>query len=273
MLLLVDLAFRGLDFDAHYTDSGILSRALYLDLFSDVEISWSVHLLLGSALYTALLFFVAATAAMFLLFGVHARSAAIVSWVLLVSLHNRQPLVLSGSDMILRLLLFWALFLPLARGSNAEWRASSPTHSRIELSPASVALLTQVVLIDCFSLIHKLLDPAWTQLTAIEDSMRVEGVATALGRELDWGHPRRASRNNHWWKYQLTLSQPTKQRLRPAYAGYLIREWNAEHPIERHVESLALVKIDASRSTGQPISKLPRQVLWRGGTRPVRCRG
>ena len=69
----------------------------------------------------------------------------------------------------------------------------------------------------------------------------------------------------HW------LNQPAKRSLQPAYAGYLLREWNGEHAAERHVAWLELVKIDASRAD-EPISKLPREVLWRGGPRPSGCR-
>jgi hypothetical protein len=101
----------------------------------------------------------------------------------------------------------------------------------------------------------------------LEDGTEVD---LHTGRELDWDHPRRASRNNHWWKYQLSLSQPARRELRPAYAGYLMRKWNAEHPAERHVASLQLVKIDGSRRD-EPLSRLPREVLWRGGPHPCAC--
>ena len=187
MLLLADLAYRALDFQAHYTDAGILPRGLYLEIFSDVEIAWSVHLALGSTIYQTLLFLIAAVAALALLLGVHTRAAVGISWLLLVSVHNRQPLVLSGSDMILRLLLFWSFFLPLSHPPGVDRRLTEPMdapRSRVELSAASVALLVQVALIYVFSVIHKLLNPAWTQLAAIQDSMRVEGVATPLGSGL-----------------------------------------------------------------------------------------
>ena len=59
-LLLADLAYRAMDFQAHYTDQGVLPRALYLEIFSNVEVTWSLHLILGSATYTALLFLAAA---------------------------------------------------------------------------------------------------------------------------------------------------------------------------------------------------------------------
>ena len=448
-LLLADLTYRSLDFQAHYTELGILPRALYLDYFANVEIAWSLHLVLGSTTYTALLFFAQAIAALALVFGVHTRTAISISWLLLVSLHNRQPLVVSGSDMILRLMLFWSLFLPLAGPPSVDQRRAEPMQPRIELSPASVALLVQVGLIYAFSVIHKLMDPAWTQRIAVQSAMQVEGVATALGRgllvypellrvatasilaiefgaillvfvpvataririgvviamwgyhllgiggtmnlglfeyvmalawvpflpplfwdrvaprwrsgspaaapadrsragiartvvvvlalslviidnfvsldrgsfraapwtllriptralalsqqwrlwstplhnryyvfpacladdtevdlhtgdPLDWDRPRRASRNNHWWKYQLRLSRPEGRRLRQGYGEFLIREWNSEHGPEQHVVSLELVKLDARRADG-PRSALPREVLWRVGLRPPNC--
>jgi hypothetical protein len=457
-LLIADLLYRALDFRAHYTDLGVLPRALYLELFANVEITWSLHLILGSEPYTLLLFVLAGAAAIALLLGSHTRSAVLISWVLLVSLHNRQPLVLSGSDMILRLLLFWSLFLPLGGPPSLDRRSVSSASPRVVLSPASVGLLIQVLLVYAFSVAHKLMDPAWTELVAIEETMRVEGVATALGRELlaypalmraatastlvveviapllafwpwavartrigvvaamcgfhllgvggtmnlglfeyvmvlawvpflpplfwdwvsfrlswatralhrgrstsragrsataswagtaagciaalalllivvdnvasldrarfkglpwtilriptralalsqnwrlwstplrnryyvfracledgseidlhtdralDWDEPRRSSRNNHWWKYQLSLGQPARHRLRPAYAAHLTREWNARNASSRHVASLELVQIDASHRDG-PISQLPREILWRGGC-PGRC--
>ena len=73
----------------------------------------------------------------------------------------------------------------------------------------------------------------------LEDESEVD---LHTGRELDWDRPRRASRNNHWWKYQLSLGQPARRRLRPAYASYLIRDWNSQHPAARHVASLELVQ-------------------------------
>jgi len=91
------------------------------------------------------------------------------------------------------------------------------------------------------------------------------------GEALDWDHPRRASRNNHWWKYQLMLSRPARDRLRAGYADYLIRDWNSSHAPGRGVASLAIVMIDASRG-GEPISTLPREILWRGGRRSSGCR-
>jgi len=183
-LLLTDLVYRCLDFRAHYTEAGILPRALHRELFSAATPAWSIHLVSDAAIFQAGLFALAFALAGALLFGYRPRAAALLSWVLLVSVQNRQPLIVHGGDMILRLLLFWSIFLPLpGRGYfRAAVRTSAP--ARIALSPASAALLLQVALIYAFAAIHKFHDPAWVRLTAVEDSFRVEGVATALARAL-----------------------------------------------------------------------------------------
>jgi len=87
------------------------------------------------------------------------------------------------------------------------------------------------------------------------------------GRALDWDAPRRRSRNNHWWKYQLrALGDPRGARLLPAYAAYLTREWNAAHP-GNPVVSLRMFRIDAT-PPGKPPSAYPRRLLWQDAGPP-----
>jgi hypothetical protein len=183
-LVLADLVYRCLDFRAHYTGSGILPRDLHRELFSTAAPAWSIHFLSDAAIFQAGLFALAFAAAVTLLIGYRPRAAGMLSWILLVSVQNRQPLIVHGGDMILRLLLFWSIFLPLpGRGFfRAAVRRSEPP--RIALSPASAALLLQVALIYLFAAIHKFQAPEWIRLTAIEDSFQVEGVATGLASAL-----------------------------------------------------------------------------------------
>jgi len=84
---------------------------------------------------------------------------------------------------------------------------------------------------------------------------------------LDWDHPRRRSRNNHWWKYQLhALGDPRGVRLLPAYAAYLTREWNTAHP-GNPVVSIQMFRIDAMPA-GKPPSAYPRHLIWEAGAPP-----
>lgn len=185
-VLVADLVYRALDLRAHYTEAGVLPRATHRLAFGEIGGMWSVHLLAGSTESQALLFAVAGAAALALIVGWWTQRAAFVAWLLLVSLQHRQPLVLTGGDSLLAILLFWSLFLPLsARWSIDSRRAPTPTDpSPLVRSAASAALLLQVALVYLFAAGFKLADPAWQRLTALEESFAVEGVATGLARFL-----------------------------------------------------------------------------------------
>lgn len=134
VLLIADLCMRARNLRAHYTDAGIFPRAAAIENFGGQPGRWSLHLLGGSVGFEAAMFVLAGLFALMLIAGYRTRLATLLSWALLVSLHMRMPSVLNGSDFLLRMLLFWSIFLP------AE-RASSPTRV---ISVASAALLVQV---------------------------------------------------------------------------------------------------------------------------------
>ena len=111
ILILVDLSIRALALEAHYTDFGLMPRNALLDLHWN---QWHVSLHMMSGLFAVqfFLFMLAASFAFQLLIGYQTRISTIVSWFFLVSLHNRNPLVLQGEDFIFRCLLFWGIFMP-----------------------------------------------------------------------------------------------------------------------------------------------------------------
>ena len=111
-LLLTDLGMRATDLTAHYTDDGIVPRSLLDDRLRD-SWRWSWHMLNGSAAFQSALFLVAAFAAAALMVGFRTRFATVVSWLLLVSLHARNPFIVNAGDVLLRVVLFWSIFLPL----------------------------------------------------------------------------------------------------------------------------------------------------------------
>ena len=131
LVLLGDLVIRSLALRAHYTDLGVLPReSIGLSLNR-----WRIclHLVSGSTGGQALLFLLAAVAAVALLVGYRTRLATVVCWVLTFSLQNRNPMVLTGGDTLLRCVLFWACFMPLgARFSLDRRLASGPQPKRLE---------------------------------------------------------------------------------------------------------------------------------------------
>lgn len=169
LVLLVDTLHRCGDLVAFYSDTGVLPRADLHALFLLSDWHWSLHLLAGSARGQAVFFGVAAIAAIAFTVGYRTRLATVVSWVLLASLHARNPLIVYGGDHLLRMLLFWSLFLPLAaRWSLDARRRPRPTApSGRALSAASAAILVQMLLLYLFSGLFKL-NQAWSSGVALQ---------------------------------------------------------------------------------------------------------
>lgn len=117
LLLLGDLAQRLTDLTAHYTDSGVLARNVLNRSIAWEPGMWSLHQASGDASFQLVMFAVAAVLAVMLLVGYRTKVAAIGSWIMLISLHSRNPLVVQGGDTLLRVMLFWSLFLPI----GARW--------------------------------------------------------------------------------------------------------------------------------------------------------
>lgn len=188
-LLLIDLMQRAFDLEAHYTDLGVVPRAkLFWFRVADIE-PISLHALSGDFAWQAILFVAAAGAAVALGLGFHTRLATFASWFLLVSLEARNPMILNGGDIVLRLLLFWSLFLPL--GSRlaldvCHRTAISKTDGAATgiRSVGSAVLLLQVALVYPVAALFKWREPVWTRLEAFEAAMSVDGVATPLGQAL-----------------------------------------------------------------------------------------
>lgn len=181
-LLLVDLAVRSRFLVFFYTDAGVLPRAA-LRATRPVVSALSLHALWGSTVAQAALFLLAAVAALALAVGYHSRVAAVVSWLLLVSLHARNPVVLAGGDVLLRRTLFWGLFLPLgarwsldAAAGRSGWRVASEAAGTSGAAdgaptrlagPATAAVLLQPVVVYGTNAILKLRGTPWPSGRAI----------------------------------------------------------------------------------------------------------
>lgn len=187
-VLLVDLGMRTGRFRALYTDAGVFPRA-FLEPSMRSTIA-PFHLLDGGFAWQALLFAFAAAAAACLLLGWRTRIATAASWLLLVSLHSRQPMVLNFGDDILRMALFWALFLPLGRRWSLDARrarAAGDPDAPI-CSIASAAYLVQIAAVYFFSGLLKS-GPDWHRDgSALFYALSMDAWVTPIGVAVR-GHP------------------------------------------------------------------------------------
>jgi hypothetical protein len=154
ILIIADLIRRSRDLVAHYTDFGVLPRTALIEDYSRWRIS--LHLANGTWEFQALLFVIAGVLAAALLLGYRTRVVTVASWFMLASLHSRNPALLDGGDVLLRVMLFWAIFLPW----GARWSVDCAMQDQDKLpqctlSAATFAYAAQIVFMYWFSVLHK----------------------------------------------------------------------------------------------------------------------
>jgi hypothetical protein len=188
VLLLVDLAIRSVDLNAMYTDAGMFPRVDICQGYNTIW-NWSFHFGSGSWGYQAVLFGFAAVMALALLVGVETRLATIGCWLMLLSVQHRVPPILSGADILFRMLLFWGMFLPLGRVWSVDcWLEN---RRRLEtrgepgrfLSVASSAILLQIGLVYLFSAIYKS-NVVWLRGEALAGVLQHDFFTSRFGAHL-----------------------------------------------------------------------------------------
>ena len=186
MVIIADLIIRFGDIAPHYSDSGLLPRNTLINEFLKPWY-WSIHLVSGDIFVQQLIFFAAIFFALLLLIGYRTRLATIASWVMLLSLHNRNPALLFAGDDTLRALVFWAMFLPLGAVysiDSALNTSTKPLPKRV-ISGATVGFIIQLCYIYMFSAWFKHQSPLWSEEgSAVYYALSFDQYATRFGQFL-----------------------------------------------------------------------------------------
>ena len=193
-LLIADLLRRSRSLTAFYTDAGVLPRRA---LFADYGEVYSLHALVGEPWAVASLFAVAGVAALALLVGYRTRLATVVSWLLLLSLQARNPMVLNAGDSLLAMLLFWAVFLPLGsrwsvdalRRTETDGNSTSDSKAGSRRGPAvatvaAMGLLLQMLVMYVTNAVHKSAGDLWTSGEAVAYVTQADHFTYHLGNHL-----------------------------------------------------------------------------------------
>lgn len=214
VIVLFDLAQRIGSIETFCSDQGILPRPLNRWLCPPSEGFWSLYWLSGSAEFAAVLMLLNAIAAGCLLVGWRTRWATAVCLVLAYSLQMRNPLILTAGHVLLRMLLFWSLFLPLGavwsldairgrrrggsvgkpataqedRPATVQKEESAAADARsagepVAISIATAAIMVQVCAMYLFSGIAKWND-VWLRGEAMSLALQLDMYVKPLGREL-----------------------------------------------------------------------------------------
>ncbi len=170
------------DAEAFLSDQGILPREILTRTQWESPMLWSLHLLSGSVGFQWVLLLLQALAGVSLALGFRTRTATILSWILVCSLETRNPLILNGADIVLRILLFWSIFIPLARcWSMDSMRTNKPLHKSTVVSIAGFCLIAQILFVYVFAAALKDTNAWWTSGHALLVTLNLDIFATPLG--------------------------------------------------------------------------------------------
>lgn len=192
--ILVDLLNRSEFLKEFYSDQGVLNRIAAIEHNHPARIS--LHLMNGSPTVMWLLFLLAMVLAVLLMIGYRTRLVTVLSWILLLSLNNRNLILQQGGDQLLTLLCFWAIFLPIgARFSiDAALRSEAqPQPPNAYFSIATVAICLQAIYVYFFGALLKT-SPMWMpEGQAVYFALHAEALATPFA---------------HWFRQYGALLQP-----------------------------------------------------------------
>lgn len=177
LVILYDLCDRVADLSAHYSDLGLYP----VELAKKVNTVWmlSIHSIDGSYGYQLSIFMIAFISAFMLLVGYKTKWVTPICWFLLMSVQNRNPIICYGADSVLRMAIFWGMFLPW--GKRYAIDALSVAKSEIPKKVAhigSMAYILQIFFIYFFTAILKDGDPWRTDFTAVYYAMSLDELKT-----------------------------------------------------------------------------------------------
>lgn len=178
LIVICDLIIRGNDLEAHYTNQGIWPTDLIKN-FGWNKGYWSLHALSGEYLPQLILFIFHFIFALGVLFGYRTRLSTLLTWLLTISLHNRNIFILQSGDDLLRMVLFWGLFLPWSEVYSLDAKAGRAKKTTNHwVIPGYFTLIASVYF---FSVLLKT-DAEWrSQGSAVYYALSLEQLRLPLG--------------------------------------------------------------------------------------------
>jgi predicted DCC family thiol-disulfide oxidoreductase YuxK len=183
-IILVDLFFRAQDINVFYTDFGVLPRADFINFVGNIY-QVSFHNANGFWQFQMILFCVAAFFAVMLMVGYRTRWATFASWLLLGSLHARNPSIFHSGDGLMRLMLFFGLFLPLGACYSVDKamdNGENPRQGYKIFNGATLAFVGQVIIMYVFAAIAKKAVEWTDQGTAVWYALNIDQLVTPIGK-------------------------------------------------------------------------------------------
>ncbi len=173
-------------FSFFYGGNGFLTIPLNQVFCPTDQGFWSLYWLIETPWFVATLMVLTAVAALGLACGWRTREMTIIVLVLFWSLNVRNPLVTTAGHVLLRMVLFWMMFLPMGAvwSIDARLKNSKVENSETKVcSVATAALMIQIAMMYFFSGIAKWND-VWMRGDALEIALHLDLYVKPLGHWL-----------------------------------------------------------------------------------------
>lgn len=157
-----------------YSDAGVMPRVNWINDFMGPT-KWSFHLGSGSPIYQFVLMVFGLAAVVLYTCGIRPRVFGVVSFIMLSSMQSRNYLILTCADELVRMALFWSLFLPLEITKSELLRPKQLT------SIASFGALSQLLLMYLVTALFKF-HPIWvSEFSAVYYALHIDFFAAPIG--------------------------------------------------------------------------------------------
>jgi hypothetical protein len=183
-LIVVDALTRLRDVEIFYSDAGVSKHAPFLKTL------WpsprpSLYALSGDVEFAAALLVLTAVFGALFAIGFRTRVVAVLTYVLVLSVQNRNGGINTGADGVLILFLLYALFLPMGARFSVDARraratATTTTTSTTLWSAATTAWVLQLVCLYFFNTVNKN-GHTWKNGTAVWQALHIDEHATIVG--------------------------------------------------------------------------------------------
>lgn len=179
LVILVDLLHRAQHIELFYTDAGVYP----LDVF---EVTYTyfngatIHDLSGALWFQQLMFLIAGLFAIALIVGYRTRLVALVSLLLLLSLHGRNPAVLNGGDRLFRVLLVVGIIAPLGERWSVDALRRGSARTTVT-SFGTAAVLVQPLAVFVSNAILKHHGETWYRGDAVHIALQNDVMTIHLG--------------------------------------------------------------------------------------------
>lgn len=178
-IILGDLAYRATALEMFYTNDGAYPLSAYKATYTRYN-GLSVHALSGEPWFQQLLFLIAGLFAVALIVGYRTRLVGLVSFLLLFSLHARNPAVLNGGDRLLRVVLFVSLVAPIGERWSVDALRRGDAREQVT-SFGTAAVLCQPLVVFTSNAILKHEGNTWYSGDALEIALHNDTMTIFLG--------------------------------------------------------------------------------------------